>query len=449
MKKTKFFLTVLWICFLANLVQARYYNHFQYILGERAAGMAGAYTALANDSTALWYNPAGLADIKNDNINISGSTYNYITIKSGSIVEFPKQGGGYSAIELKESSFTIIANTLVYGKNVGEGQGLAFGIFIPYQDSIVGSIEEVDLSVGADLLSTKGEFIRNSKFYVGMLGYGFQLGNFNIGISLGLGYRQRQFKENMFMYLRYGADESLVTTASDLNSDQFTLQNGFGLQYKMGNHQLGFFIQPPVWNIYGKAKIKEVEIVTDSAGYDASDDSWPAAEEENIDAFKQVMPAFAVLGYAYSKPNSFSLSVDIEGIAKLKGGGRDSNKLGFNIKLGAEFFITDHFIFRAGAFTDLSQADDVEKSDEDSTDKIDYYGGTLSFSIAKNFITKESKKEEKKTLWSTVGFSIRYGIGEVKITRFNVSGGNFVPTAIIKEKTVIHFSAFIAESLSF
>jgi len=33
-------------------------------VGARASGMAGAYTAVANDLTALYWNPAGLADIK-------------------------------------------------------------------------------------------------------------------------------------------------------------------------------------------------------------------------------------------------------------------------------------------------------------------------------------------------------------------------------------------------
>ena len=36
--------------------------------GARSLGMGGAYTALANDATAIFYNPAGLAKINSVNI---------------------------------------------------------------------------------------------------------------------------------------------------------------------------------------------------------------------------------------------------------------------------------------------------------------------------------------------------------------------------------------------
>ena len=38
--------------------------------GARSLGMGGAYTALANDATAIFHNPAGLARINSINIII-------------------------------------------------------------------------------------------------------------------------------------------------------------------------------------------------------------------------------------------------------------------------------------------------------------------------------------------------------------------------------------------
>lgn len=49
-------------------------NIIKTYMGERAAGLGGAYTALANDSTSVYYNPAGLADINSLNVNISANT---------------------------------------------------------------------------------------------------------------------------------------------------------------------------------------------------------------------------------------------------------------------------------------------------------------------------------------------------------------------------------------
>ena len=54
------------------------YNSYQFIIGERSAGMARAYTSISDDPTAIWYNPAGLANIKNHRINISANSYSYL-----------------------------------------------------------------------------------------------------------------------------------------------------------------------------------------------------------------------------------------------------------------------------------------------------------------------------------------------------------------------------------
>ena len=40
-------------------------NHYQnFLVGERAASIGGAYTALSDDASGAYYNPAGLAQLK-------------------------------------------------------------------------------------------------------------------------------------------------------------------------------------------------------------------------------------------------------------------------------------------------------------------------------------------------------------------------------------------------
>ena len=46
-------------------------GHYQnFLVGERAAGMGGAFTAIANDPSGTYYNPAGLVDIKSNASNL-------------------------------------------------------------------------------------------------------------------------------------------------------------------------------------------------------------------------------------------------------------------------------------------------------------------------------------------------------------------------------------------
>src|SRR6185295_7753187 len=58
-KSVSHFLSTIWIFLTlgAGTAAAQPFEAF----GERALGMGGAFVAVANDSTATWWNPAGLA----------------------------------------------------------------------------------------------------------------------------------------------------------------------------------------------------------------------------------------------------------------------------------------------------------------------------------------------------------------------------------------------------
>ena len=49
------------LCLSANPGSAQVSNYSTYLFGERAMGMGGAFTGLASDASAAFYNPAGLA----------------------------------------------------------------------------------------------------------------------------------------------------------------------------------------------------------------------------------------------------------------------------------------------------------------------------------------------------------------------------------------------------
>ena len=58
--------SVAFVAAFASFLTARafagesHYNH--YAVGERAGGMGGAFTALADEATGAYYNPAGILD---------------------------------------------------------------------------------------------------------------------------------------------------------------------------------------------------------------------------------------------------------------------------------------------------------------------------------------------------------------------------------------------------
>ena len=71
------FLTCFVIIFGASTATAAFSNPNSILIGERAAGMGGAYTALSNDASAAgFYNPATLVRIPGNSVSASATLFN-------------------------------------------------------------------------------------------------------------------------------------------------------------------------------------------------------------------------------------------------------------------------------------------------------------------------------------------------------------------------------------
>ena len=60
---------------LAGTARADDANYQNFLLGERAFGIGGAFTATADDASGAFYNPAGLALVPGSSISLSLSIY--------------------------------------------------------------------------------------------------------------------------------------------------------------------------------------------------------------------------------------------------------------------------------------------------------------------------------------------------------------------------------------
>lgn len=54
-------------------------HHRNYLVGDRAVGLGGAFTALGDDGSAAYYNPAGLADARDESLSLGASLYGFVS----------------------------------------------------------------------------------------------------------------------------------------------------------------------------------------------------------------------------------------------------------------------------------------------------------------------------------------------------------------------------------
>ena len=84
------------VVLLAGRASADSTNFRPYLVGARAAGMGGAFTALADDGSGAYYNPGGLAFAEHSSVSLSGSVYGVVR-------------GSYADIITKGQDFTYSA----------------------------------------------------------------------------------------------------------------------------------------------------------------------------------------------------------------------------------------------------------------------------------------------------------------------------------------------------
>ncbi|MBF0433206.1 MAG: hypothetical protein HQK83_18140 [Fibrobacteria bacterium] len=438
---------VLWLSYLVLFVfgmplYAQYYNSVQHIVGERAAGMGGAYSALGDNSTALWYNPAGLAGIKNPSLNISLNSYSYLTTEIKGYMEMMNWMGDTHEIDLKESDFSIVGTSLIYGKRLGKNTGLAFGLFAPFQENIVASISDsvtspiyVDPDNGSQSqydYMLKKSITKSSKYYLGMAGIGHDIGFMHIGFSIGFGNYSEVITGGDFVYREHVITKAKVVKFSYAENSKsiYTAMAKVGGRFFIGDNQvIGLQVKTPDVSISG------------SKQQNLSEEESSVVVEEDLEAFTFLFPSQLALGYGYMLPGM--LGIDIDLLWSSTSSFHAVSAL--NFRGGIEYFLNKKITLRAGGFTDFSQSEIIRENGFNES-SIDYYGGTFSLSFAKDFSIVKDNVTQEKHLWSTFGLSYRMGRGDVEIYKLDKMSTEVPP---VKSQTVHHVSVFIAESLAF
>ena len=105
-------------------------NFRPYVVGSRAAGMGGAFTALADDGSGPYYNPGGLAFVRRSQVSLSGSVYGLV---SGSNADALGDGHDFTWRDL---NIFPVATSVVWkfaagAAPEGDGSALALSVFVP------------------------------------------------------------------------------------------------------------------------------------------------------------------------------------------------------------------------------------------------------------------------------------------------------------------------------
>lgn len=383
-----------------------HYNNI--LIGDRASGMGGAYTAVSDDPGGMYYNPAGIAYSTGKNLSASVNAYS-VTNRT--------YKGVINGQDWTRTSSTLLPNFFGIIQPVGKLK-LGFSYAVP--DS-----NQEDQDQRFDFSGTGNSTVINfnNKNDTNLFGPSAAL---QVSDSLSVGATLYVHKRNTEAIL----NASNVNAAGVIDqwsngyveSDEWGLKPVVGVMWSpMDKLSLGLTLS--------KTVVLTSEILRQTTSYEAATPSTSRTYVEYD--FKRKYPYQVTAGVAFFPDSSLLISGDLSYYSAFDYtwvDGLNKREAVINGALGAEYYVNKNWAVRGGLFTDFANTPKVVEGGIDQKEHIDMYGGSLTVS----HFTKNTS--------ISCGGSYKFGSGKSQVL-----GGN----SAIQDANSNSWTIFVSSSYSY
>lgn len=388
---------------VSESARADLFHYNNLLVGERAMGLGGAFTAVADDASGLIYNPAGMAfAVSND---VSGSANAYYQRK----VRYIETIGDEDFFERSDGSAAPFFGALQKLDDIVPGLALGFGIYTT--DSELKNQNDLVEAPSRGLRRFhRTANVRASTTGVTVGGAYRVTSSFSLGLSLHALFIDELVQE--YQHVSYTDGRFLTQNIrSHLTSTGF--ETGIGAQYAIGNFSFGVNV-----------RLRSVIAENFDDGFDLTlnfDDRFQATGEflpaplqvfrntQNKDPL-QVLPHQVRFGMAWFASARLLLTADASFNTEAKEGeARFDRETVTNFATGAEYYITPSVPIRVGLFTNNDAREELVPTKSGQRDHIDYTGVSLFFvwvqpnsQISLGTIYQTGSGEAQKTTGSAI-----------------------------------------------
>jgi hypothetical protein len=410
-----------------------------YLIGSRAAGMGGAFTALADDGAGPYYNPGGIAFAMASSLSLSASVYGFVGGTEANGI-----GPGHNFTYRDINTFPVSTSAVYKWGPRAEPDGapvnaLAVSVFVPNSLVIDDRKTADNVQVGG-LAGQQTQFLSSSEqsIWAGAT-YARRFGRLGLGVSGYVIIDTSSMSEDISIMW---SDTNFAIMSARLDQTSVGLVGALGARYDVSDHlKLGLSVFTMEAGIYQDRRVyarlagaKPVIGILNQGGMHATptlpwriqlggawvDGPWTFAADAMI------LPPLDVR-------DDHSLGQDFERHIK--------RNLVVNGSVGAEYVVRGKYPVRAGFFTDFAASpsphayngttDDPNPNTENG-EHVNRYGGSLSV----GYRTEHTATD--------VGTIISYGLG--KTTGFDPS--NFSATPVHDMTNMLAY-IFLASSYIF
>jgi long-chain fatty acid transport protein len=368
-------------------------THYQdFVIGGRALVLGGAFTSLSDDSSGLYYNPAGIADAHYTSLQLSTSLYGFERGATENVLPVT----GIEQLDIQFTDLIVVPASggvvKTFGEKDTEGkpmQAYALSVIVP-------SFRSSTASDGSDT-ATYHRRITDRELWTGA-GYAHKIGRrLRLGVSGFYILRSVVDVENLTDSVSLGeGSDKFETVTNDISFLNGSVVFIAGAKYILGHGlTLGASVQSPSIEVHSDGDLHFSRATSDPTA--ASGLTSSLERIDVTDASSDVRHAPTVrLGANYVEAYKYTLSVDVSyhapveyELLKFDRDKVDPSRLAFNprierrgvvnVNVGAEYLVVREVSVAAGAFTDFSTAPDVPSDPTaDQPPHVDLLGLTMS-----------------------------------------------------------------------
>jgi len=363
-----------------------HYNNF--LIGDRAAGMGGAYAGVSDDPSGLYYNPAGIVYTTGRNLSASVNAYYNTTKKYKNVIG----GNGW-----ERNATSILPNFFGIVQPLGK---LRFGFSYAVPDSIK---EDQDQTFYGSLPTALGS---PATSYT--INFNNEDNTFLLGPSIA-GELTGSLSAGLTLYMYHRSNQSILNQRVELQDGRFEWSNQYIEKVERGYKPVLGVMWTPAEKFSIGVSLARIFV------YSASMESQSTIKDANAptpndftsvvvaDSTRKKYPYELRLGAGYFPSSSLLVSADAAYYTKVSDSVNGDRVEVLNFAIGTEYFLNRSWAVRGGLYSDMANTPELDPSRSNQDEKIDLYGMSLSIS---NFSRNTS---------ITLGGSLTMGSGKAQI----------------------------------
>lgn len=348
-----------------------------YAVGAHALGLGGAFGAISDDASGVFYNPAGIVDTPRPRASISTSIYglelNGATPVDSAVLRFERGFTAADLIIVPSSTGAVIG----VGDRMPSGafrHAVAFGTQVPqfssrFQDAL--SPDPV-----SQLQTRVQSSVTDRTLHAGAA-YAWRVSPWlRLGATAHYIFRSTDADESVQAVSTVDPSRLLIADTT-LRATHHALRLGVGAKLVPGPRwSFGLTVQSPSLGVWGTTQFST--ILVDSI--QGEGDARVLQLDQSVFDPQSQLPATLRLAMAYHQPKSFLIAVDVTGYAPssysllpnqlLNENAAQLTRVPIplriqrgpvaNINVGGEFVVTSEISISAGVFTNFSGAPAIE-----------------------------------------------------------------------------------------